>query len=599
MSVLRSICGRNPLVSGVLLSSIDTSYFHNEYSRELYARVLNRIKVTGEVPAWRELYEDPKLQEETRDKIKSIQIERIKTKLEAKNAVTQLNHYRQLRGIFYLVDESMQKLRGKKADPEELLTNFADRITELRQSKSTEHSILSFGVGNNTVKIVRSLLDKEQKNFIPTGFDNFDRENGGITFGSLFTIGGTSGGGKCLRGHTQITLVNGTTTLEQIWENTRTNDILIEENKRVIGAYRLLPVPLEVVTYEGPSFIDKVFKTSGPTIRITLDDKTMIEGLAEHELKKAYSKWTRLDQLDKNMHVISFNKKLGIKKIISVEHTGQVHPVFDIEVRGYHHYIANGVVSHNSALASQLCLNWSGMGETVVLIPLEMSEEEQVARIMANVSELDVRKIIFQRLSREEKIKYLKAFKRLVLRNKRAGGSYRIFKPQSDMAIEDIMVAIYPTNARIVIVDYISLLKGVDGDKAWEKLGAVARYCKVYAENHNKIVVLLAQVNEEGKIRYARAIAEHSSSCWVFVATKQSRENELITIEQTKARNGRQFDFSLRARLDVMQIRDLELEEQQELEAQKKKRRKGKVDNVSKNAPTEKYLNDIAAEGDE
>ena len=370
LTVLRSICGRNPALSGTLLSSVDSSYFFNEYAKEIYGRILSITRSAGAVPVWRDLFEDPKLHEGTRDKLKTTEIERIRTKDEAKSSIIRLNDYRQMRGLYALSDYVVGALREKKASADELLAYSADQIVKLRQTKLNEHSVLSFGVGNNTVKIVKSLLEAEEKNFIPTGFSNFDDENGGITFGSLFTIGGTSGGGK-------------------------------------------------------------------------------------------------------------------------------------------------------SALASQLALNWSGMGEHVAVVPLEMSEQEQTARIMANAAELDVRKILFQRLSKEEKIKYLKAFKRLVLRNKKAGGAYKIFKPQSDMAIEDIMAALYPTGTRIKIIDYISLLKGIDGDDQWQKLGAVARYCKVYAENHNEIVVLLCQVNDEGKIRYAQAIKEHCVVGGTFVDVPQ------------------------------------------------------------------------------
>lgn len=176
-----------------------------------------------------------------------------------------------------------------------------------------------------------------------------------------------------------------------------------------------------------------------------------------------------------------------------------------------------------STLAAQLGINWSSMGEHVVMVPLEMTEREMTARVMANAAGLDVRKILHQKLTDNEKELYLKSYSKFVRTRKKEGGTLSFFKPKSDMTIEEILACTYTMGPRIVIVDYISLLKGVDGDDAWQKLGAVARYCKIYAEVHHIIVVMLCQVSEEGKIRYAQAIKEHANYCLdadSFVATQ-------------------------------------------------------------------------------
>jgi predicted ATP-dependent serine protease len=258
-----------------------------------------------------------------------------------------------------------------------------------------------------------------------------------------------------------------------------------------------------------------------------------------------------------------------------------------------------------STVAMQLAVNWMNMGEDVTMVPLEMSEDEMTARLMANAAGLDVRKILFRRLSKGERVKYIKAYKKFVRRAKTAGGSFRLFKPKQDMTIEEIMASIYPFGSRVVIIDYISLLKGVDGDDAWQKLGAVARYCKVFAENNNMIVVLLCQVNEEGKIRYAQAIKEHSSYCWVFVANQATRENEILNVEQLKARNGRFFDFTLKTEMAFMRVRDMDTGEREKLQSKMNTSKKGKSSGVPSDKsksetaaanPTPSYLKDLAEE---
>lgn len=432
VAALRGACANNKVVGGTLLAGLGTDYFHNEFTRDTYKHILKVMRQEGEPPKWRDLLEDPGLSQDTRKKLKDTSTERISSTNEARAVLANLNKYRQMRGIFELSENATKTLRKSQVNVSDLIEETSAKLIQLRQSKADTESIVTFGKGNNAGKVVKSLLNKEDANFVPTGFSDYDKENGGFFFGSLVTIGATSGGGK-------------------------------------------------------------------------------------------------------------------------------------------------------SATASQLAINWAGMGEHVCIVPLEMTKEEMTGRIMANASNIDVRKILLKKLSEEEERKYLKSYRKMALRFKRADGAYSIFKPQSDMTIEEIMASVYTLDPSIIIIDYISLLKGVDGDDAWQKLGAVARYCKVYAEVHNKIVVLLAQVSEEGKIRYAQAIKEHSNNCWVFVSTKQTRENEIINVEQLKARNGRLFDFTLSAKLDVMRIGDLDVEErekysqdQQQQDDEKKERKAGK-----------------------
>ncbi len=425
VAALRGCCAKNKVVGGTLLAGLDHDYFHYSFTKDAYKKVLDHTRKNGEPPKWRELIEDPSLDQETRRKLKDAVSDRIESVSEARSTLQVLNKYRQLRGLFQMAEDTVTTLRKSSVNVDSLIEKKSQLLVQLRQSKTDAESIITFGKGNNAGKTVKSLLDDEETNFVPTGFSDYDKENGGIFFGSLFTIGATSGGGK-------------------------------------------------------------------------------------------------------------------------------------------------------SATASQLAINWAGMGESVCIVPLEMTKVEMTARIMANAAKLDVRKILLKKLSAEEKEKYLRSYRKMALRFKKSGGSYSIFKPQQDMTIEEIMASVHTLDPSIIIVDYISLLKGVDGDDAWQKLGAVARYCKVYAESHNKIVVLLCQVSEDGKIRYAQAIKEHSNSCWIFVSTKTTRENEIINVEQLKARNGRLFDFTLSAKLDVMRIGDLDMEEKEKYVKEKQERREGR-----------------------
>lgn len=277
-------------------------------------------------------------------------------------------------------------------------------------------------------------------------------------------------------------------------------------------------------------------------------------------------------------------------KIAKIEYTNEEKDVYDIRVPEKHHYVANGIVSHNSAMASQLAIGWSRLGHRVVFVPLEMSKIETTGRILANVSEIDIRKILLKRLTSEEKQLILEKYKKFVKRNILKGGRYTLFKPPQDMTIEEVLSVAAVYGPKIVIIDYVGLLKmGGSSEKAdWQKLGDIARYCKIYAAANDVLVVLLAQVNEDGKLKYSQTMREHADYAWFFVATKETRENEILNVEQVKGRNAELFPFSLRARLDVMRIGDMSREDIEATQTKKKK------PSTAKEMKQEDYIDDIA-----
>lgn len=209
-----------------------------------------------------------------------------------------------------------------------------------------------------------------------------------------------------------------------------------------------------------------------------------------------------------------------------------------------------------STLANAVAINMAAMGYKVLLVPLEMSKKEMTGRTLANVTKTNLTKILLQRLATGEKDLVYKRYRRWAKKVKEAGGRYTIFKPQEDMTIEEVMAATSAYECDVMIIDYISLLKGVDGDDMWRALGSAARYAKINAEIENRVNVLLCQVSDEGKIRYARAISEHSSNSWVWTATKESKETGMTRIEQPKSRNSLAFPFTVKMAYEFMRIED-------------------------------------------
>lgn len=197
--------------------------------------------------------------------------------------------------------------------------------------------------------------------------------------------------------------------------------------------------------------------------------------------------------------------------------------------------------------STQLAINMAERGYKVVVVPLEMSKVEMTARLIANVGGVDSIKILQRKLATGEKDKAFEAYARWVRKVKRRGGRLTVFKPEGDVSAEDVYSALATTDADVTIIDYISLLAGTDGDDAWQSLGAIARKGKINAEATKRVNIIIAQVNEDGTVRYARSISEHSSASWIWITSQEEREKPIgrIRIKQPKARNSRSFPFEV------------------------------------------------------
>lgn len=228
-----------------------------------------------------------------------------------------------------------------------------------------------------------------------------------------------------------------------------------------------------------------------------------------------------------------------------------------------------------SIVANQLNINQATMGYKTSLVPLEMSSQEMISRTMSSVTGYSSIDIFLKRLASGERDEIYKRMCRQDKKIAAAGGRYTVFKPKEDLSIEELLASIHSLNADVTYIDYIGLLAGADGDDQWRKLGQIARFGKIYAENHNKVLVLLAQINEEGKLRYSQAIKEHSSLAWTFVATKESKEKGYLNIEMLKSRNQVQKPFTLGIDYSRMHVYDLKPEDQERLDQEPKDRSKG------------------------
>ena len=255
-----------------------------------------------------------------------------------------------------------------------------------------------------------------------------------------------------------------------------------------------------------------------------------------------------------------------------------------------------------TAFGIQMAINMSKAGAKVCMVPLEMSKEECMGRVIANISEISVSKYLYTTLTENEKKRSISRWRKFEAELKKLGGYFRLFEPEEDLSIEDLLTILRPYKHDVILVDYISLLRDVGGEDSWRQLGNVARFAKIWARNNNCIVILMAQLSEEGSIRYSRAIKEHSTNMFSWVYGEDSKESGIIDVIQQKARNQDAFDFQLGVDFSIMKLYDLDGEQTEAIRQSRRSNvgaeRYQKFKNQSKRSnefsDVERYLDDVS-----
>ena len=256
--------------------------------------------------------------------------------------------------------------------------------------------------------------------------------------------------------------------------------------------------------------------------------------------------------------------------VTCIEHLDKDEDMYDISVEDDHSYLlGNGIMSHNSVLVSQIALHQARQGQKVALVSLEMNRRECMRRMLSNLTAIPLSQINrIHDMDAVNKRLLVDAYKDYNSRVHKNGGRLTLFNPDEDVSIEDILTFLRPRGYDNIFIDYMGLLKGMDGEDQWRKLGSAARMGKRYTAGDQSVVTLLAQLSEEGLLRYSRTMQEHASLMWSFTRSKQEA-SDILTVKQPKARNLKAFDFYLQCQYHIMRLVDIDMSKIQTLGKQK------------------------------
>jgi replicative DNA helicase len=178
-----------------LSATLQTEWFGSPISREIWDRIASLKKNGKQIPTAETMATDPVLSEKAQT-ILNGDLQTLKL-LEIESAVEQLNFYRRGRLIFNAVEEVSNICKVQEPDLEKARQIFERTIKQF-QYENIDAEMLSYGAENEKVMEAyeRMLSINPDEKFIPTGFNQIDKQQGGLSRGRLYTIGAPSGGGK-------------------------------------------------------------------------------------------------------------------------------------------------------------------------------------------------------------------------------------------------------------------------------------------------------------------------------------------------------------------------------------------------------------------
>jgi replicative DNA helicase len=181
-----------------LMSRLNQEHFHYEPCKTVYKRIIKLFQSRGDVPSYHELEEDPILDEEFRDILRSNEYKtrKLKDESNARIPFEKLEKFRKIREVFYLSKSTIEALKKSSVDIDKILQTMGDTLAVARSTVQHQDQLVHIGQGNNSSAVVKEVLYGESAPTIPTGFKTFDQKNGGFFKPAVAILSSNSSGGK-------------------------------------------------------------------------------------------------------------------------------------------------------------------------------------------------------------------------------------------------------------------------------------------------------------------------------------------------------------------------------------------------------------------
>ena len=215
-----------------------------------------------------------------------------------------------------------------------------------------------------------------------------------------------------------------------------------------------------------------------------------------------------------------------------------------------------------STLAINLLVRQYRLGYDVCLVSFEMTEKEVLCRLLSCISEVDMNKLYAGKMSPEEKQRVEVAYREFILVGVDKGNNYNVIHPNGSATISEIGFLIRPLKLDTVIIDYINFVSATGKEEQqWKAMETIAEDSKLLANKLSCVVMLLVQLKDTYELKYSQGIKNPADFVFGFVMDEQAKQERIIEVHTIKARNASVYNWSLKERYDIMQLRDPDQED--------------------------------------
>ncbi len=214
-----------------------------------------------------------------------------------------------------------------------------------------------------------------------------------------------------------------------------------------------------------------------------------------------------------------------------------------------------------STLLMNLLMNIYRLNKiSVANVSLEMNRKKLARRMLSRMTKIPYWKFVKKQLSDEERTQSRRAWSKFNRFGEKYDCQHSIICPTHSVGITQLLTTLKPYGHKVIGIDYISLLEGVDVKDQWKALSAIAREAKIFSGENKCLVILLAQLDaDDDRIRYSKGILEHADAAWAWNYYKpEVRETKTLPIKQLKMRDQELFPFELREDFAIMAISNMD-----------------------------------------
>jgi replicative DNA helicase len=217
--------------------------------------------------------------------------------------------------------------------------------------------------------------------------------------------------------------------------------------------------------------------------------------------------------------------------------------------------IAANTGGGKSVMAVQLLKNmYIEANKNVCLVSFEMGKEEVVGRLMSNLSGIQYDRIVQKTMSNKQKKRIKKARRKFDTSRKKR--RWVLDTPAGEASFTELMFKLKPSGYDVILIDYINLLKNDGAETQAASLAEITRQAKLWSIRLNCLIVILAQMSDDNRIKYSRGITENADNVWLWRYDDKAKETGVIDVQQHKARNQKMFNFPLIADFAHMSLHD-------------------------------------------